>query len=105
MNVYTLLTGSRVLIRVQVNCTLNARAYLKSTIGDRELSVLSGLSSISLSRRDKVFRTWMLLKAHGKEKYKQLVQQNLDDINYLVELIENEPVLELTARAPAIFGE
>jgi glutamate/tyrosine decarboxylase-like PLP-dependent enzyme len=39
----------------------------------------------------------MLLRAYGKNKYKRLIQQNLDQIKYLSELIEKAPFLELSA--------
>ncbi len=39
----------------------------------------------------------MLLGAYGREKYSRLVQQNIDQIHYLADLIENEPSLEVTA--------
>jgi aromatic-L-amino-acid decarboxylase len=39
----------------------------------------------------------MLLRAYGKKKYTSLIQQNLDQINYLAELIEGDDELELTA--------
>jgi glutamate/tyrosine decarboxylase-like PLP-dependent enzyme len=39
----------------------------------------------------------MLLRAYGRNKYARLVQQNIDQINYLADLIEKEPCIELTA--------
>ena len=39
----------------------------------------------------------MLLRAFGKKKYCTLIQQNLDQTNYLAKLIEKNPELELTA--------
>jgi len=39
----------------------------------------------------------MLLRAYGKQKYARLVQQNLDQMNFLAGLIRKEPNLELTA--------
>jgi len=39
----------------------------------------------------------MLLRAYGRNMYARLVQQNIDQINYLATLIEKEPCLELTA--------
>ena len=39
----------------------------------------------------------MLLRAYGKNKYSNLVQQNIDQINYLSELIRKEPNMEITA--------
>lgn len=71
--------------------------YLESTLGDRELDILTMMSSLALSRRNNKLHSYMLLKAHGKEKYRQLVQQNIDGISYLAELISKEPKLEITA--------
>ena len=39
----------------------------------------------------------MLLRAFGKEKYRNLIQQNIDQINYLAEQIRKEPNLEIVA--------
>ena len=39
----------------------------------------------------------MLLRAYGRNKYIQLIQQNLDQANYLASLIENDEEMELTA--------
>lgn len=39
----------------------------------------------------------MLLRAFGKNKYKRLIQQNLDQIKYLADLIEESPHLEVMA--------
>ena len=38
----------------------------------------------------------MLLRAYGRNKYSELVQQNIDQISYLAELVEKEPNLEMT---------
>jgi aromatic-L-amino-acid decarboxylase len=54
-------------------------------------------SSLQLSRNNASLRAYMLLRAFGRDKYRKLVQQNIDQINYLAELIEKEPNLELTA--------
>ena len=39
----------------------------------------------------------MLLRAFGREKYINLIQQNLDDINYFAGLLERDPLFEVTA--------
>jgi glutamate/tyrosine decarboxylase-like PLP-dependent enzyme len=39
----------------------------------------------------------MLLRAYGKNKYGNLVQQNIDQMNHLSELISREPNMEVTA--------
>lgn len=53
--------------------------------------------ALPLSRHFSSLTVYMLLRAYGREKYEQLIQQNLDQISYLSELIEKEPSLELTA--------
>ena len=39
----------------------------------------------------------MLLRAYGKEKHSRMIQQNIDQTNYLAELIRKEPDIEVTA--------
>jgi glutamate/tyrosine decarboxylase-like PLP-dependent enzyme len=53
--------------------------------------------SLALSRPDYGLKAYMLLRAYGRDKYSKLVQQNIDQINYLAELIKKEPNLEITA--------
>jgi len=53
--------------------------------------------SLQLSRNNTSLKAYMLLRAYGRNKYSRLVQQNIDQINYLADLIEKEPCLELTA--------
>lgn len=73
-------------------------AYLKST---KELSIdtLTNPHSLALplSRNFTSLKAYMLLRAYGKNKYCRLIQQNLDQINYLAELIEKTPYLEVMA--------
>jgi len=72
--------------------------YLKSVIAlvDDQLEN-RGMLSLPLSRPAYSVLTYMLLKAYGKNKYRRLVQKNIDQINYLAELIEEEPRFEVTA--------
>ena len=42
----------------------------------------------------------MSLKEHGMDKYRQLIQQNISQVRYLVQLIKNTPELELCAPVP-----
>ncbi|UCD05571.1 MAG: amino acid decarboxylase, partial [candidate division WOR-3 bacterium] len=42
-------------------------------------------------------KAYMLLRAYGKNKYSNLIQQNINQIKYLAELIERETELEITA--------
>jgi len=53
--------------------------------------------SVQFSRNFKALKAWMLFMADGFDKYSRLVQQNLDQANYLKELIVKAPLLELTA--------
>ena len=73
-------------------------AYLKST---KELSAdtLTNPHSLALplSRNFTSLKAYMLLRAYGKNKYRRLIQQNLDQINYLAELIVKTPCLEVMA--------
>ena len=39
----------------------------------------------------------MLLRSNGSKKYRDLIQQNLDQIKYFTDLIMNEPDFEITA--------
>jgi glutamate/tyrosine decarboxylase-like PLP-dependent enzyme len=72
--------------------------YLKSgfdVIEDRLASPHN--LALPLSRNFPSLKAYMLLRAYGKEKYSKLIQQNIDQIKYLAELIENEPEMEITA--------
>ncbi len=53
--------------------------------------------ALPLSRSFPSLIAYMLLRAHGKNTYRRLIQQNIDQINYLAELIEKEPDMEITA--------
>ncbi|MDB5230752.1 MAG: amino acid decarboxylase [Chitinophagaceae bacterium] len=69
---------------------------------DRGLS--SGPESFSdygmeLSRGFKSLKIWMSLKTYGLDKYRELVRQNLEQVKYLVELIDENKELELMAPA------
>lgn len=48
-----------------------------------------------LSRGFQALKAWMTLKEQGVEKYGRLIQQNIDQANYLARLIEASPQLEL----------
>jgi glutamate/tyrosine decarboxylase-like PLP-dependent enzyme len=52
---------------------------------------------MELSRGFKALKVWMLLKEHGIQKYARLVRQNLDQAQYLGQLIADSPDLELVA--------
>ncbi|MCJ7574238.1 pyridoxal-dependent decarboxylase, partial [Candidatus Bathyarchaeota archaeon] len=53
--------------------------------------------ALPLSRSFLSLKAYMLLRAYGQKKYSNLIQQNLDQINYLAELIRKEPDMEITA--------
>jgi len=55
------------------------------------------MMSLALSRHFRSLKAYMLLRAYGREKYSRLIQQNIDQIDYLAEQIRNEPKLEITA--------
>ncbi len=72
--------------------------YLKSVneMGNVNLTNPHNLA-LPLSRNFTSLKAYMLLRAYGKNKYKRLIQQNLDQIKYLSKLIEIAPFLEVTA--------
>jgi glutamate/tyrosine decarboxylase-like PLP-dependent enzyme len=72
--------------------------YLESAIEllEDQLSNPHDLA-LALSRNFTSLKTYMLLRAYGKNKYGNLVQQNIDQTNYLAELISKEPEMEISA--------
>lgn len=71
--------------------------YLKTGMrvhGDAVNNVLN--LSLALSRPDYGSKVYMLLRAYGRDKYSNLVQQNIDQIIYFAELIRKEPNMETT---------
>ena len=71
--------------------------YAKSglELSEDQLSNPSNLS-LQWSRNFTSLKAYMLLRANGSRKYRDLIQQNLDQINYLAGLIKNDPDFELT---------
>ncbi len=55
---------------------------------------------IQLSRGFRALKVWMALKADGVRKYGRLIQQNVDQAQYLAGLVRKATDLELTAPAP-----
>jgi aromatic-L-amino-acid/L-tryptophan decarboxylase len=55
---------------------------------------------IQLSRGFRALKIWMSLKEHGIEKYRRLVEQNVEQARYLKTLIEDTRELELLAPVP-----
>lgn len=72
--------------------------YLKSAfdLSEDHLANPHNLA-LPLSRSFSSLKAYMLLRAHGKKKYSSLIQQNLDQTEFLAELIEKDPELETTA--------
>ena len=72
--------------------------YLKSAfdLSEDQLTNPHNLA-LPLSRNFSSLKVYMLLRAYGRKKYRNLIQQNLDQINYLAELIDQDDELELTA--------
>jgi aromatic-L-amino-acid decarboxylase len=72
--------------------------YLESALDQREDQITNPHNlALALSRNFTSLKAYMLLRAYGKTKYGNLVQQNIDQINYLSELINREPDVEITA--------
>jgi len=72
-------------------------AYLKTAMDALEDQYHTGNLGLRLSNEFLSLKVYMLLRANGKEKYSQLIQQNIDQINYLANRIKHEPSLEITA--------
>jgi glutamate/tyrosine decarboxylase-like PLP-dependent enzyme len=52
---------------------------------------------IELSRGFRALKVWMSIKEHGVKKYGRLIQQNVDQARYLAKLIDESPMLKITA--------
>jgi aromatic-L-amino-acid decarboxylase len=52
---------------------------------------------IQLTRGFRALKIWMGIKEQGIEKFRRLIEQNVDQAGYLAELIEQSPRLELMA--------
>ncbi len=72
--------------------------YIKSAfeLSEDQLSNPHNLA-LPLSRNFSSLKVYLLLRAYGKNKYRRLIQQNLDQTQYLAELITADTELELTA--------
>jgi len=55
---------------------------------------------MELSRGFKALKVWMLLKHYGLDEYRSMIRQNLQQAQYLTELIQQSPTLELLAPVP-----
>jgi len=75
----------------------NEAAYLK-TLNERFQGLLTtAYLGIRLSTHAQAVKPYLLLRANGSDKYRRLVQQNIDQINYLAELIKNQHDMEVCA--------
>lgn len=72
--------------------------YLKSTFEEiQDKFADSHNLALPLSRNFNSLKAYMLLRAYGKQKYSQLIQQNINQTNYLADLIKKENQMEITA--------
>src|SRR6266550_2672627 len=55
---------------------------------------------VQLSRGFRALKVWMSFKTHGLDAFTQLIEQNVRQATYLVDLITAHPRLELLAPAP-----
>jgi len=55
---------------------------------------------IELSRSFKALKVWMSLKEHGVDKYGRLIEQNVDQAQYVAKRVETSRELELLAPVP-----
>ena len=94
----------------EVGCTLirdakkhrDAFAITPNYLLQESRGLSGGLDSINnygfeLSRGFKALKIWMSLKEHGREKYAQMIAQNNRQAEYLADLVNQHPELELTA--------
>jgi aromatic-L-amino-acid/L-tryptophan decarboxylase len=55
---------------------------------------------VQLSRGFRALKVWLSLKEHGIDKFRRLIEQNVEQARYLVALVEAAPKLELLAPVP-----
>ncbi|HKG23942.1 MAG TPA: pyridoxal-dependent decarboxylase, partial [Blastocatellia bacterium] len=76
-------------------------AYLSPTArGVASGPVWFGELGVQLSRGFRALKIWLSIKEHGSEKYRRLIEQNIEQARYLAALVEAEPELELLAPVP-----
>jgi len=54
---------------------------------------------LALTREFKALKVWMSLKAYGLHKFATVIEQNIEQVQYLAGLVEKHPELELLAPA------
>lgn len=102
---------------IEIGCTLvknddlhyNTFTYTPSYLTHGERGVSSGERwfsdyGLQLSRGFRGLKAWMSFKNFGFKKYQRLIQQNIEQVQYLVELVEADPDLEMIAPAPSNIG-
>ncbi len=52
---------------------------------------------LQLTRGFRALKVWLSIKEHGITKYGRVIKQNVDQCNYLTQLIQTSPDLELLA--------
>jgi aromatic-L-amino-acid/L-tryptophan decarboxylase len=72
-------------------------AYLKHYTRGTAAGRYGSEYGLELSRGFRALKVWMSLKAHGVEKLSRMIQQNVDQANYLASLIKDSKNLELMA--------
>jgi glutamate/tyrosine decarboxylase-like PLP-dependent enzyme len=55
---------------------------------------------VQLTRSFRALKAWMMIKVHGTEKFGRMIQQNVDQANYLAQRVDGEPELERLAPVP-----
>lgn len=72
--------------------------YLKSAfdLSNEQVSNPHNLA-LPLSRNFSSLKAYMLLRAYGENKYSNLIQQNIDQANYLADLFRRETEIEIGA--------
>ena len=76
-----------------------------SYLAHHERGIISGPNNfnhlgIELSRGFRALKVWMLLKEQGLDKYRRMIRQNIQQANYLANLVTDESQLELMAPVP-----
>ncbi|HEX9829081.1 MAG TPA: pyridoxal-dependent decarboxylase [Bacteroidota bacterium] len=97
----------------EVGCTLIRRAdehqkafavratYLQpQTRGYAAGDTLWHERGLQLSRGFRALKVWMSIKEHGVAKYRRLIQQNIDQAQYLAALVKDSANLEILAPHP-----
>jgi glutamate/tyrosine decarboxylase-like PLP-dependent enzyme len=52
---------------------------------------------LQLSRQFRALKVWMSIKEHGLERFGRMMARNVEQAQYVGQLIENEPAMELLA--------